>query len=60
MKKIKNFILGISIMILPIIASAIAEIISNFITMESIMTIVYISIPVSLGILIKWGIKTND
>lgn len=55
MKKIKNFILGISIMILPIIASAIAEIISNFITMESIMTIVYISIPVSLGILIKLG-----
>ena len=53
MKKIKNFILGISIMILPIFASAITETISNIITMESIMTIVYISIPVSLGILLK-------
>lgn len=53
MKKIKNFILGISIMILPIFASAIAETISNIITMENIMTVVYISIPISLGILLK-------
>lgn len=53
MKKIKNFILGISIMILPIFASAVAETISSFITMEDIMNVIYVLIPVSIGILLK-------
>lgn len=53
MKKIKNIVIGTLIILLPIFASAIAETLSKIITMEDIMTVVYISIPVSIGILLK-------
>ena len=53
MKKIKNIVIGTLIILLPIFASAVAETLSKIITMEDIMTVVYISIPVSIGILLK-------
>ena len=53
MKKIKNIIIGTLIILFPIFASAIAETISRIITMEDIMNVIYILIPVSIGILIK-------
>lgn len=60
MKIIRNlveFILGTSIIWFPIIGSLIAEKLSEMITMEQIMTVVYISIPVLLGIIIKMEIE---
>lgn len=59
MKIIKNLIellVGTSIIWLPIIASIIAEKLAEIITMDMIMTVVYISIPVCFGILIKMEI----
>ena len=53
MKKIKNLILAILIMALPILAGMVAEIISKIITIEIIMKIVYIAIPVLIIALIK-------
>ena len=53
MKRIKNLILGLSIIWFPLLASTIAETLSKVITMEDIMAVVYIAIPVSIGILLK-------
>lgn len=55
-KKIIEFMVGTSIIWLPIIASIIAEQLSNIITMDHIMTVVYISIPVLLISLLKMDI----
>lgn len=60
MKIIKNiieFMLGTSIIWLPILATIIAEKLSEIITMDMIMTIVYISIPVLIIILIRMEIQ---
>ena len=53
MKKIKNLMLVGLVMMLPLIAAAVAETIAKIITIESIVTIAYISIPVLIGLLIK-------
>lgn len=55
-RKIIEFLVGTSILWLPILASIIAEQLSNIITMDMIMTVVYISIPVLLVVLIKMDI----
>lgn len=52
-KKIIDFLLGTSILWLPIVASIIAEQLSRIITMDHIMTIVYISIPILLINILK-------
>ena len=60
MKIIKNiieFMLGTSIIWLPILATIIAEKLSEIITMHIIMTVVYISIPVLIIILIRMEIQ---
>ena len=51
--KFIRFLLGTSIIWLPIIASIIAKAISQIITMEAIMTVVYIAIPVLFVIIIN-------
>ena len=51
--KFIRFLLGTSIIWLPIIASIIAKAISQIITMEAIMTVVYIAIPVLLIALLR-------
>ena len=56
MKKIIEFLLGTSIIWLPILGSIIAEQLSNIITMDHIMFVVYISIPIILIILVKMDI----
>ena len=55
-KKIIEFLLGTSILWIPIVGSIIAERLSEIITMEQIMTVVYISIPVLLISIIKMDI----
>lgn len=60
MKIIKNiieFMLGTSIIWLPILATIIAEKLAEIITMDMIMTVVYILIPVLLIILIRIEIQ---
>ena len=60
MKIIKNiieFMLGTSIIWLPILATIIAEKLSEIITMDMIITVVYISIPVLIIILIRMEIQ---
>ena len=57
MKKIIEFLLGTSIIWLPILGSIIAEQLSNIITMDHIMFVVYISIPIIFFILIKMDIE---
>lgn len=60
MKIIKNiieFMLGTSIIWLPILATIIAEKLAEIITMDMIMTVVYISIPVLIIILIRMEIQ---
>jgi len=59
MKMLKNvieFTLGTSVLWLPILGSIIAEKLSEIITMDHIMTVVYISIPVLIIVLIKMDI----
>ena len=51
--KIIRFLLGTSIIWLPIIASIIAKAISQLITMDTIMTILYILAPILLIILLR-------
>ena len=46
LKNVIEFTLGTSIIWLPILGSIIAEKLSEIITMDHIMTVVYISIPV--------------
>ena len=53
MRNILEFILGTSIIWLPIIGSIIAEWLSTIITMDMIMTVVYISIPTLIILFIK-------
>lgn len=55
-KKIVEFLLGTSILWLPIVGSIIAEKLSEIITMEQIMTTVYISIPILFIAIIKMEI----
>lgn len=60
MKIIKNiieFMLGTSIIWLPILATIIAEKLAEIITMDMIMTVVYISMPVLIIILIRMEIQ---
>lgn len=60
MKIIKNiieFMLGTSIIWLPILATIIAEKLAEIITMDMIMTVVYISIPILIIILIRMEIQ---
>lgn len=60
MKIIKNiieFMLGTSIIWLPILATIIAEKLAEIITMDMIMTVVYISIPTLIIILIRMEIQ---
>lgn len=60
MKIIKNiieFMLGTSIIWLPILATIIAEKLAEIITMDIIMTVVYISIPTLIIILIRMEIQ---
>lgn len=52
-RKIIEFLLGTSIIWIPIVGSTIAEKLSQIITMEQIMTIVYISIPILFISIIK-------
>ena len=56
-KKIVEFILGISIFWIPIVGSMIAEKLSEIITMDHIMTVVYIAIPILAISLIKMEIN---
>ncbi len=51
--KFIRFLLGTSIIWLPIILSIIAKRISEIVTMEAIMTILYISVPILLIILLR-------
>ncbi len=51
--KFIRFLLGTSIIWLPIIASIIAKAISQLITMDAIMTILYILAPILLIILLR-------
>ena len=53
MRNILEFILGTSIIWLPIIGSIIAEWLSTIITMDMIMTVVYISIPTLIILIIE-------
>lgn len=55
-RKIIEFLLGTSIIWIPIVGSIIAEKLSQIITMEQIMTIVYISIPILFISIIKMEI----
>lgn len=55
-RKIFEFLIGISIIWLPIVASIIVEKLCQIITMDHIMTVVYISIPVLIATLIKMDI----
>ena len=60
MKIIKNiieFMLGTLIIWLPILATIIAEKLAEIITMDMIMTVVYISIPILIIILIRMEIQ---
>ena len=57
LKIVIEFTLGTSIIWLPILGSIIAEKLSEIITMDHIMTVVYISIPVLILILIKMDIE---
>lgn len=52
-RKIIEFLLGTSIIWIPIVGSIIAEKLSQIITMEQIMTVVYISIPILFIAIIK-------
>lgn len=56
LKNVIEFALGTSVIWLPILGSIIAEKLSEIITMDHIMTVVYISIPVLILILIKMDI----
>lgn len=56
LKNVIEFILGTSVLWLPILGSIIAEKLSEIITMDHIMAVVYISIPVLILILIKMDI----
>ena len=56
-RKIIEFLLGTSIIWLPIIASIMVEKLCEIITMDHIMTVVYISIPVLIAILVKMEIE---
>ena len=56
-KKIVEFLLGTSIFWIPIVGSMIAEKLSEIITMDHIMTVVYISIPILAISLIKMEIN---
>lgn len=53
LKNVIEFALGTSVIWLPILGSIIAEKLSEIITMNHIMAVVYISIPVLILILIK-------
>lgn len=55
-RKIIELLLGTSILWIPIVGSIIAEKLSEIITMEQIMIVVYISIPVLLIAIIKMDI----
>lgn len=55
-RKVIEFLLGISIIWISIVGSIIAEKLSQLITMEQIMIIVYISIPVLFIAIIKMEI----
>lgn len=55
-KNIIEFLLGTSILWLPILASIIVEQLCKIITMDHIMAVVYISIPVLIISLIKMDI----
>lgn len=57
MRNILEFILGTSIIWLPIIGSIIAEWLSTIITMDMIVTVVYISIPTLIILIIKMEIE---
>lgn len=56
-RKIIEFLLGTSIIWIPIVGSIIAEKLSQIITMEQIMTVVYISIPTLIILIIKMEIE---
>ena len=56
LKNVIEFTLGTSVLWLPILGSIIAEKLSEIITMDHIMAVVYISIPVLIVILIKMDI----
>lgn len=56
LKNVIEFALGTSIIWLPILGSIIAEKLSEIITMDHIMAVVYISIPILILILIKMDI----
>lgn len=56
LKNVIEFTLGTSVLWLPILGSIIAEKLSEIITMDHIMTVVYISIPVLIIVLIKMDI----
>jgi hypothetical protein len=56
LKNVIEFALGTSIIWLPILGSIIAEKLSEIITMDHIMAVVYISLPVLIVILIKMDI----
>lgn len=51
--KFIRFLLGTSIIWLPIITSIIAKKLTEVITMEAIMTVVYIAIPILLMALLR-------
>ena len=51
--KFIRFLLGTSIIWLPIILSIIAKKLTEIVTMEAIMTILYISVPILLMILLR-------
>lgn len=56
LKNVIEFALGTSVIWLPILGSIIAEKLSEIITMDHIMAVVYISIPILILILIKMDI----
>lgn len=56
LKNVIEFALGTSVIWLPILGSIIADKLSEIITMDHIMAVVYISIPVLILILIKMDI----
>ena len=53
MKKIKNDILATMVFFLPILLGAVAELLSRLITMDFIMAVTYLSIPVLIGLILK-------
>ncbi len=55
-KSIIEFLLGTSILWLPILATIIVEQLCKIITMDMIMTVVYISIPILFLMIIKMDI----